>query len=82
VFIYSATTLGGVVTPGGLGVTDGGMTALLSYTAGRSAPAAGAATLVIRLCTLWFAVLVGVLALLIFRRRVGLADELPAELKH
>ena len=81
VFIYSATTRDGVVTPCGLGVTDGGMTALLSYTAGRSAAAAGAATLVIRLCTLWFAVLVGVLALLIFRRRVGLGDELPPELK-
>jgi uncharacterized protein (TIRG00374 family) len=80
VFIYSATTLGGVVTPGGLGVTDGGMTALLSYTASLTAAAAGAATLIIRLCTLWFAVIVGVVALLVFRRRVGLSDELPGEL--
>jgi uncharacterized protein (TIRG00374 family) len=77
VFIYSATTLGGVVTPGGLGVTDGGMTALLSYAGAFSAATAGAATLLIRLCTLWFAVLVGVIALLAFRRRVGLAGELP-----
>lgn len=80
VFIYAATTLGGVVTPGGLGVTDGGMTALLSLTASLTPAAAGAATMIIRLCTLWFAVLVGVVALLIFRRRVGLADELEAEL--
>lgn len=81
VFIYSATTLGGVVTPGGLGVTDGGMTALLSFTAALTAASAGAATLVIRLCTLWFAVLVGVIALLIFRRRVGLAEDIDQQLK-
>jgi len=75
VFIYSATTLGGVVTPGGIGVTDGGMTALLSFAAALTAATAGAATLIIRLCTLWFAVLVGVIALLIFRGRVGLSDD-------
>ena len=79
VFIYSATTLGGVVSPGGLGVTDGSMTALLSYAAAFTAATAGAATLLIRLCTLWFAVLVGVLALLIFRKRVGLSGEIPLE---
>jgi glycosyltransferase 2 family protein len=77
VFIYSATTLGGVVAPGGLGVTDGSMTALLSYTAAFTVATAGAATLIIRLCTLWFAVLVGVVALLLFRRRVGLGADLP-----
>lgn len=81
VFIYTATTLGGVVTPGGLGVTDGSMTALLSYAASFTAATAGAATLLIRLCTLWFAVVVGVVALLIFRRRVGLGGELPTDLK-
>jgi glycosyltransferase 2 family protein len=80
VFIYSATTLGGVVTPGGIGVTDGGMTALLSYAAAFTAATAGAATLIIRLCTLWFAVVVGVIALLIFARRVGLAGDVAAEL--
>ncbi|MCC6751581.1 MAG: flippase-like domain-containing protein [Deltaproteobacteria bacterium] len=79
-FIYSATTLGGLPTPGGLGLTDGGMTALLGYTSGLKPATAGAATLLIRLCTLWFAVLVGVLALLVFRKRVGLADEAADEL--
>jgi uncharacterized protein (TIRG00374 family) len=81
VFIYSATTLGVVVSAGGLGVTEGGMTALLSYTATFTTATAGAATLIIRLCTLWFAVLVGVIALLAFRRRVGLGAELPPELQ-
>jgi hypothetical protein len=36
---------------------------------------------VIRLCTLWFAVLVGVIALLIFRRRVGLAEDIDRQLE-
>jgi len=79
-FIYSATTLGGVVTPGGLGVTDGSMAALLNLTAGFPKATAGAATLIIRLCTLWFAVVVGVVALLVFRRRVGLSDDMAQEL--
>lgn len=80
-FIYSATTLGGVVTPGGLGVTDGSMTLLLNRTASFSAATAAAATLIIRLCTLWFAVLVGVLALLVFRRKVGLSGDVAAQLQ-
>ncbi len=75
VFIYSASTIGGLPTPGGLGLTEGGMTALLRYMAGVPKGIAGAATLVIRLCTLWLAVLVGVVALVVFRRRVGLAED-------
>ncbi|MCB9558639.1 MAG: flippase-like domain-containing protein [Deltaproteobacteria bacterium] len=74
-FIYSATTIGGLPTPGGLGLTEGGMTALLAYTAKIDRHVAGAATLIIRLCTLWFAVIVGVIALFAFRRSVGLADD-------
>lgn len=81
IFIYSATTLGGVITPGGLGITDGSMTALLSLAAALTAPIAGAATLIIRICTLWFAVLVGVLALLVFRRQVGLGENLASSLE-
>lgn len=81
VFIYSATTLGGLPTPGGLGLTDGGMTALLRYAGEVKIGTAGAATLLIRLCTLWFAVLVGVIALLIFRKTVGLTDSAVEELK-
>jgi hypothetical protein len=46
-----------------------------------SAATAGAATLLIRLCTLWFAVLVGVIALILFRRRVGLADDIAEQLR-
>ena len=66
-----------IVFPGGLGVTEASMTALLSarYAAQGAAKElaqsnAAAATLVIRLCTLWFAVGVGLLAVLLFERRM------------
>jgi len=74
VFIYSSTTILGALSflPGGLGVTEGSMTLLLvKLASGLTRSAAIAATLVIRLCTLWFAVVVGLLALLIFRFRVA-----------
>jgi uncharacterized membrane protein YbhN (UPF0104 family) len=38
---------------------------------------AAAATFVTRLCTLWFAVLVGVAALLLFARRTKIKVDLP-----
>lgn len=66
-----------IVFPGGLGVTEASLTALLSarYTALGLArevaqSSAVAATIVIRLCTLWFAVVVGLAATLAFQRRM------------
>jgi glycosyltransferase 2 family protein len=81
IFIYSATTLGGVATPGGLGITDASMTAFLRHAAAFPVAVAGAATLLIRLCTLWFAVIVGVVALFLFRRKIGLAEDVAQKLK-
>ena len=80
VAIFAIGALAGAVAflaPGGLGVTEASMTALLRerYAAlgvQGAAGAAGAATLAARLCTLWFAVAVGWIALLVERR---LADE-------
>jgi glycosyltransferase 2 family protein len=75
-FIYAAMTIAGALSflPGGLGVTEAGMTALLVATAtGVDTPTAFAATFVVRLCTLWFAVLVGVAALVRFERRLPAA---------
>ncbi|MFH2007299.1 MAG: lysylphosphatidylglycerol synthase transmembrane domain-containing protein [bacterium] len=83
IFIYAATTVLGALSflPGGLGVTEGSMILLLVRTArGMTHSAAVAATLLIRLCTLWFSVLVGVAALLAFRRRITGALELAAAL--
>jgi uncharacterized protein (TIRG00374 family) len=70
-FIYAMMTVAGalVFVPGGLGVTEGGMVLLLAQLATMSNSSAVVATLVIRVQTLWFAVLLGVVALLAYARR-------------
>lgn len=70
--IYSATTIAGALSflPGGLGVTEGAMTVAL-VRGHLSKAAATAATLLTRLATLWFAVLLGVVFLAIARRRIA-----------
>ena len=67
--IYAAATLVGAVTalPGGLVGTEGSMLAFLQQS-GVTRAGASAGTVLIRLVTLWFAVLVGLLALLALRR--------------
>jgi uncharacterized protein (TIRG00374 family) len=71
VFAYSASTIGGalLMSPGGLGVTELGMTGLLQALGGKAMTfeIATAATLLVRLATLWFAVGIGVVALGVFR---------------
>lgn len=69
--IYAATTIAGALSflPGGLLVTEASMVVLLVRKAeGLDKAAAVAATLLVRLCTLWFAVVIGFIALAIFRR--------------
>jgi glycosyltransferase 2 family protein len=68
-FIYSFATLFGAATllPGGLGTTEGSMVGLLLLI-GVLRPDAVGATLVVRLCTLWFAVAIGAYVLLRFSR--------------
>lgn len=74
--IFALGALAGAVAfvaPGGVGVTEASMTALLGHryaalgVAGASG-AAAAATLAARLCTLWFAVAIGWIALALERR--------------
>ena len=64
VSIYGVATLLGAVTmlPGGLVATEGGLIALLQQVDIAKTPAS-TATFIIRVCTLWFAVLIGLLAL-------------------
>ncbi len=65
VFIYAFSTLAGAITmmPGGIGLTEVSLTGLLlKLTQCTDKSAAAAATIVIRLCTLWFAVAVGIVA--------------------
>ncbi len=73
VAIYASTTIAGALSflPGGLGVTEGAMTMLLVLGAARlDKSVALDATLLTRLATLWFAVLLGVGCLVAARRRV------------
>lgn len=65
-FVYGFAMLVGALSflPGGLGGTEATMTGLLVLQ-GMPLPAAVAATVLIRLATLWFAVLLGLLALLL-----------------
>ena len=69
--IYAVTTVAGALSflPGGLLVTEASMTLLLvRWAHGLDRPAAVAATIVTRLCTLWFAVVLGLVAFLVLRR--------------
>ncbi len=71
-FIYAFSIIAGAVTmlPGGLGITEGSMTGLLMKTAMPRFHAV-ASTLLFRVCTLWFGVLVGAVFVLLFQRKFG-----------
>ncbi len=64
-FIMPAATLASalLLTPGGLGVAEGGITGLSQVLLDLPKSQAAVATLVIRFCTLWFGVIVGFVAL-------------------
>jgi glycosyltransferase 2 family protein len=68
-FILSISSLVGSASglPGGLGTADGSMLGLTHLLITSSKAIAGAATLLIRLCTLWFGLGIGVIALVLFR---------------
>jgi len=81
-FIYASMTVAGALSflPGGLGVTEAGMLALLgTFGTGIGRGTAAAATFVTRACTLWFAVAIGLAALALYARREKMALE-PREL--
>jgi len=67
VFIYCLASIVGALTflPGGLGGAEASMIGLL-HSYGVASPEAVASTVVIRACTLWFAVLVGFIAFSIY----------------
>jgi uncharacterized protein (TIRG00374 family) len=70
-FGYSISTLAGVVSPGGIGVTDAGLIEIAEQLRGVSPAISTAASFIVRIATLWFAVALGALALLQFK---GLGD--------
>lgn len=69
-FGYAAGTLAGALAmlPGGLGVAEVGMAGLFRAAApSLSLPTAAAATILVRLSTLWFGVVLGAVALFVLR---------------
>ncbi len=68
-FFYATSTLAGALAPGGLGVTESALQAQLTELAHVPKGVSVAAILLVRFATLWFAVLVGFVALSILRRR-------------
>jgi uncharacterized protein (TIRG00374 family) len=75
-FIYATMTIAGALSflPGGLGVTEAGMLALLvRFGTGLDRGQAAAAVFVTRGATLWFAVALGLPALVAYTRRKHLA---------
>jgi len=72
-FVFSFSSLAGAVSllPGGLLVAEGSSTGLLIL-AGFSKALAAGATIIIRICTLWFGVMVGLINLpIVFRRKAS-----------
>ena len=70
-FFYATSTLVGAIVPvpGGLGVTESSLMAQMTQLGKVEKGTAGAAMILVRLATLWFAVLVGFVALSIMKRR-------------
>lgn len=74
-FVYCFSTIIGAVMmmPGGLGVTDGSIAGLLKFLSIDMGSAAFA-TMLIRAVTLWFAVIIGVVFLLIAENKFKIRD--------
>jgi uncharacterized protein (TIRG00374 family) len=72
VFIFAVASIAGSLSllPGGIGAAEASLAGMFVAVAGLASGQAAAVTLVIRLLTLWFAVLVGILGLAAVRRFV------------
>ncbi|MEO8512890.1 MAG: lysylphosphatidylglycerol synthase transmembrane domain-containing protein [Ignavibacteria bacterium] len=68
-FVYGFATIAGAITmlPGGLGATDASITGLLVLLSIPKSVSV-AATLIIRAATLWFAVIVGIVAVMFYQK--------------
>ena len=71
-FCYGFATIIGAISmlPGGLGITEGSLTFLLIQK-GSPKEIAVTSTFIVRIVTLWFAVLVGVISVTFYQRRFG-----------
>jgi uncharacterized protein (TIRG00374 family) len=73
VFVFAVSSLVGVLSmlPGGIGAVEAGLAGQFVAVAGLSVGIAVALTLLIRLATLWFATLVGIVGLFAVRALLG-----------
>lgn len=73
VFVFAVGSLAGAVSmvPGGIGVADAGFAGLFRSLADLPGGLAVGLTFVIRLATLWYATLLGLVGLLVVRRVIG-----------
>lgn len=71
-FSYAFSIIAGAISmlPGGIGVTEGSLTFLLARK-GVTNSTAVTTTLLVRVVTLWFAVLVGIVSLFFYQKRYG-----------
>ncbi len=71
IFFYATSTLAGAVipTPGGLGVTETGLREQMVNVGHVDVATSTAAMMLVRFATLWFAVIVGFIALALLKRR-------------
>lgn len=79
-FAYCFSMIAGnlaVVLPAGLGVTEGLLGWLLDHSAGLARESAAATTILLRACTLWLAVLVGLVSAALFEKAYGRVDDPP-----
>lgn len=80
-FIYAFSTVVGAVSmlPGGLGTTEGSLTGLAQL-AGATPDIAVASTFIIRVATLWFAVILGIIVTFAFQHRLRInIDDIDLE---
>jgi uncharacterized protein (TIRG00374 family) len=70
IVVFTIGSLVGAISflPGGLGVADASMTGLIRHLGDTTKAGAAAATLLIRLSTLWFAVVLGLIGLAVEER--------------
>ena len=80
VFIYAVSSILGSLSmlPGGIGAAEAGLLGQFVTIGGLSNGVAGALTMVIRLATLWFAILLGVIGLFVVRIMLGDVEPEPA----
>jgi uncharacterized protein (TIRG00374 family) len=81
VFIFAVSSLAGALSfvPGGIGVAEAGLAGMFVTISGLAGGLAAALTLVIRVATLWFATLIGILGLILVRRVIGEPAETESE---